>query len=131
MCDPFSGRTTIPPPATGAVTGRSVDPCYQPPPMQPAPSQTSPGVARAASADARSTVVAVAVADRSVAGESAVGAAGGQVAIGYLADRLGAEADIDGPCRAEIAPGPSSSAPASGGGSLFPPADSRAGGRAA
>ena len=34
-CDPFFGRTTIPPPPTGAVTGRPADPCYQPPPLAP------------------------------------------------------------------------------------------------
>lgn len=32
VCDPFFGRTTIPPPPTGAVAG-CADPCYQPPPL--------------------------------------------------------------------------------------------------
>jgi hypothetical protein len=44
MADPFFGRTTIPPPATGSATGRPGDPCYQPPPLvQAAPSQTPSG----------------------------------------------------------------------------------------
>ena len=44
VCDPFFGRTTIPPPATGSVTGRPADPCYQPPPLVPAPSRAPVGV---------------------------------------------------------------------------------------
>lgn len=39
--DPFFGRTTIPPPPTGSVTGQGADPCYQPPPLNP-PSSTTP-----------------------------------------------------------------------------------------
>ena len=30
-CDPFMGRTRIPPPPTGSITGRASDPCYQTP----------------------------------------------------------------------------------------------------
>lgn len=37
-CDPFFGRTTIPPPATGAAAGRTADPYYQSPPGIAAPS---------------------------------------------------------------------------------------------
>jgi hypothetical protein len=33
--DPFVGRTTIPPPATGAVGGKVTDPYYQPPALTP------------------------------------------------------------------------------------------------
>lgn len=46
VCDPFFGRTTIPPPPTGSVTGRPADPNYQPPPLAPgaslAPSALAP-----------------------------------------------------------------------------------------
>jgi hypothetical protein len=42
MADPFFGRTTIPPPATGAV-GRAADPCYQPPPLVQTPPQAPAG----------------------------------------------------------------------------------------
>jgi hypothetical protein len=44
VCDPFFGRTTIPPPPTGSVTGRPADPCYQAPPLVPsqASAATSP-----------------------------------------------------------------------------------------
>ncbi len=41
VCDPFGGRTTIPPPSTGASIGRPVEPCYQPPPL--VPNQQTPG----------------------------------------------------------------------------------------
>jgi hypothetical protein len=44
MADPFFGRTTIPPPATGSVTGRPGDPCYQPPPLTQPPAQAPSGV---------------------------------------------------------------------------------------
>ena len=46
VADPFFGRTTIPPPPTGSVTGRPGDPCYQAPPSVqlpgPTPSCTAP-----------------------------------------------------------------------------------------
>lgn len=41
--DPFFGRTTIPPPSTGSVTGRPSDPGYQPPPLAPASPQCPAG----------------------------------------------------------------------------------------
>ena len=37
VTDPFFGRTTIPPPPTGSVSGRPADPCYQPPPLGQTP----------------------------------------------------------------------------------------------
>jgi hypothetical protein len=40
VCDPFFGRTTIPPPPTGSLGGRAADPCYQPPPLGPSPVAT-------------------------------------------------------------------------------------------
>ena len=36
-CDPFFGRTTIPPPPTGTIGGRPADPCYPPRPVQTPP----------------------------------------------------------------------------------------------
>ena len=36
--DPFFGRTTVPPPPTGSIAGRSADPYYQSAPGQSAPS---------------------------------------------------------------------------------------------
>ncbi len=39
VCDPFFGRTTIPPPPTGSIGGRAADPCY-PPSLAPQPVQT-------------------------------------------------------------------------------------------
>ena len=42
--DPFFGRTTIPPPPTGSVTGQNADPWYQPPPLGPQSSTTPPMV---------------------------------------------------------------------------------------
>jgi hypothetical protein len=44
VCDPFIGRTTIPPPSTGAVTGRPADPCYQSLPLASTPSPTPAGL---------------------------------------------------------------------------------------
>jgi hypothetical protein len=44
VCDPFFGRTTIPPPSTGSVTGNPADPCYQPPPLTPHGTMPGPAV---------------------------------------------------------------------------------------
>jgi hypothetical protein len=52
-CDPFFGRTVIPPPPTGSATGRCADPYYPTPPVVQMPAQTpsqSPGCVPAAPA---------------------------------------------------------------------------------
>ena len=69
VCDPFFGRTTIPPPPTGSVTGRPADPCYQPPALAPsqAPAGTFPPVVQLPATD-----VAVAIAFRAGADYSAL-----------------------------------------------------------
>jgi hypothetical protein len=42
VTDPFFGRTTIPPPPTGSVSGRPSDPSFQPPPLGQPPAQAAP-----------------------------------------------------------------------------------------
>ena len=50
-CDPFFGRTTIPPPPTGSAAGRCADPYYQTlPGVQTPPPPQSPGCPPASSA---------------------------------------------------------------------------------
>jgi hypothetical protein len=54
VCDPFFGRTTIPPPATGSITGRPADPGYQPPPLAPQSGACPPVVQMPAQPSAQS-----------------------------------------------------------------------------